>query len=145
MGGLWHWRGRNRDEQSREAIRRAQVRRRAHRRGYLAEFAALLFLMTKGYRPLAWRFSASGGEIDLIVRRGDVIAFVEVKARKSIEDAIFAIDGRKRQRFSRAMNAWLIRNPWGCERSLRIDAVYITGWLRPHHYEGAFEPGRMSF
>jgi len=122
-----------------------QARRRAHKLGYLAELIALLFLMAKGYRPLAWRFSAAGGEIDLIVRRGDVIVFVEVKARKNMENAILSIDGRKRHRFSRAMNAWLTRNPWGCERSLRIDAVYITGWIRPHHHEGAFEPARTSF
>lgn len=139
MPGLWRWRDRNPDRSEADARRRLKARRRAHRRGYVAELVALLFLAAKGYRPLAWRFSAAGGEIDLIVRRGDIVAFVEVKARKEMEAAIFAIDGHKRRRFSRAMNAWLLKNPWGCERSLRIDAVYITGWLRPHHHEGAFE------
>ena len=50
-------------------------------RGHRAEWIALLFLVAKGYRPLARRFRAGGGEIDLVVTRGDTIAFVEVKSR----------------------------------------------------------------
>jgi aryl-alcohol dehydrogenase-like predicted oxidoreductase len=61
-------------------------RRGALRRGHVAEFAALAFLMLKGYRPIARRFSASGGEIDLIVRRGRNVVFVEVKARGALAD-----------------------------------------------------------
>lgn len=139
MHGLWRWRDRKPDQGEGPMRRRLKARRRAYRRGYAAELVAILFLMLKCYRPLAWRFSAAGGEIDLIVKRGDIIAFVEVKARHGMEAAIFAIDGRKRRRFSRAMNAWLLKNPWACERSLRIDAVYITAWLRPHHHQGVFE------
>lgn len=59
---------------------RGQARRRAaDLRGHVAEATALVRLVLKGYRPLARRFRAGGGEIDLIVARGDTIAFVEVK------------------------------------------------------------------
>jgi len=81
-------------------------------RGHRAEWIALLFLISKGYRPLARRYAASGGEIDLIVMRGDTIAFVEVKARGLMEDALSAITLTKRRRFSRAVRAWLSRNTW---------------------------------
>ena len=64
-------------------------------RGHRAEWIALLFLVMKGYRPLARRYAASGGEIDLIVMRGDTIAFVEVKARGLMDDALSAITARK--------------------------------------------------
>ena len=69
-------------------------RRATFLRGYYAEWIALLCLLAKGYRPLARRYAAGGGEIDLIAVRGDTIAFVEVKARGSMEDALTAITCR---------------------------------------------------
>ena len=118
----------------------AKERRRAtFSRGRIAEGLALGCLVLKGYRPLAWRFSASGGEIDLVVARGRTIAFVEVKARAALEDAQGASDGRKRRRFSRAVRAWVSRHPWAMERTLRADAVFIAPGRYPRHLEAAFE------
>lgn len=115
------------------------LRRRALRLGYLAEHLALLSLMLKGYRLVAWRYAAAGGEIDLIVRRGDVVAFVEVKARADLERARAAIDGTKRRRFSGAARAWLARNAWAGGMILRADAVLVTPRRWPVHVPGAFE------
>jgi len=113
------------------------TRRRALQRGHAAEFAALAFLMLKGYRPIARRFSASGGEIDLIVRRGRTVAFVEVKARGRLADARIAIGATTRRRFSRAVRAWVSRNPW-CETwTLRADAVFLAPMRLPLHMEHA--------
>ena len=56
-------------------------RRRSERAGRRAEWIGALILTLKGYRILARRFRVHSGEIDLIARRGDVIAFIEVKAR----------------------------------------------------------------
>lgn len=114
-------------------------RRGALRRGHLAEFCALAFLMLKGYRPLARRFSAAGGEIDLIVRRGRAVVFVEVKTRGALADAQTAIGATKRRRFSRAVRAWATRNPWCADWTLRADAVFIAPMRLPLHLEQAFE------
>jgi putative endonuclease len=95
--------------------------------------------MLKGYRPLARRYSVQGGEIDLIVARGDTIVFVEVKARAQMELAVEAIGFQKRRRFSRAVRAWLSRNPWAMARTLRADAVLVAPRRWPRHVEGAFE------
>jgi putative endonuclease len=108
-------------------------------RGHRAEWIALLFLISKGYRPLARRYAASGGEIDLIVMRGDTIAFVEVKARGLMNDALSAITARKRQRFSRAVRAWLSRNSWAVDKTWRADAVFIAPKTWPKHIVSAFE------
>ncbi len=108
-------------------------------RGHHAEWIALLFLLLKGCRPLARRYAASGGEIDLIVMRGDTIAFVEVKARGLMEDALSAITARKRQRFSRAVRAWLSRNAWAEGKTWRADAVFIAPKRWPQHIASAFE------
>ena len=108
-------------------------------RGHRAEWIALLFLVTKGYRPIARRYAASGGEIDLIVMRGDTIAFVEVKARGLMDDALSAITARKRRRFSRAVRAWLSRNTWAEGKTWRADAVFIAPKTWPKHIVSAFE------
>jgi putative endonuclease len=108
-------------------------------RGHRAEWIALLFLVAKGYRPLARRYAASGGEIDLIVMRGDTIAFVEVKARGLMDDALSAITARKRQRFSRTVRAWLSRNGWAADKTWRADAVFIAPKRWPQHIVSAFE------
>ncbi len=118
----------------------AKVRRRATEgRGRWAEAVALLYLLAKGYRPLARRFAAAGGEVDLVVRRGSTIAFVEVKARAALEDALTAITAGKRRRFSRAARAWLARHPGAAGLTWRADAVYVAPWSRPRHREAAFE------
>ena len=78
------------------AARDASERRRAaYRHGHLAEAAALLLLLAKGFRPLARRYKTPLGEIDLIVKRGRTIAFVEVKARALERDALESV-GRNR-------------------------------------------------
>ncbi len=114
-------------------------RRAAFLRGHGAELLALAFLVLKGYRPLARRFSAAGGEIDLIVARGDTVAFVEVKARGTMEDALTAITATKRRRFSRAARAWLSRHPSPAAKTWRADAVYLAPRRWPQHHVAAFE------
>ena len=121
-------------------MKTALERRRAtFLRGHRAEWMALLFLMAKGYRPLARRYAAAGGEIDLIVRRGGTVAFVEVKARGAMDDALSAITPAKRRRFSRAARAWLARNPWATSKTWRADAVFVAPRRWPQHIVSAFE------
>ncbi len=118
---------------------RSDRRRRAWKRGFRAETTALVFLMLKGYRPLARRYGGKGGEIDLIMRRGRAIAFVEVKARDALEAALEAIGPGKRRVFSRAVAHWLTRNPWAVAFDLRADAVLVAPRRLPRHIVAAFE------
>jgi len=117
----------------------AARRRAAYRRGHGAERIALIWLLLKGYRPLARRYAAHGGEVDLIVKRGDTIAFVEVKARGALADALEAIGSLKRRRFSQAARAWTARNPWTAGKTLRADAVFVAPRRWPRHVPAAFE------
>lgn len=119
---------------------RALERRRAtFLRGHRAETIALLYLVMKGYWPVARRYSAAGGEIDLIMRRGDTIAFIEVKARGLMDDALNAITATKRQRFSRAVRSWVSCHPWAEGKTWRADAVFIAPKRWPNHIVSAFE------
>ena len=120
-------------------MKAAERRRATFSRGRIAEMLELGCLLGKGYRPLAWRFAASGGEIDLVVARGGTVAFVEVKARATMDEALTAIGAQKRRRFSRAVRAWVSRHPWAMQRTLRADAVFIAPGRWPRHLEAAFE------
>ena len=73
------------------------------------------------------------------MKRGGTIAFIEVKARGRLDDALAAISARKRQRFSRAARAWAARNPWAADKTLRADAVFIAPGRWPRHIAAAFE------
>jgi putative endonuclease len=120
-------------------------RRSALRLGHHAEWLAAGFLMLKGYRLVARNYggtvgnSSKGGEIDLIMRKGDVIAFIEVKARRETEMALTAVTPGKIRLVSRTVRLWLTRNPWANGLTWRGDIVAVSGWRKPVHLEAAFE------
>ncbi|MCC6355053.1 MAG: YraN family protein [Verrucomicrobiae bacterium] len=78
-------------------------------RGSFGERAAAAFLRTRGYRILTRRFAAGGGEIDLVCRHGEVLAFVEVKARSRDDFGrpAEAVTAKKRRRIAKAALAYL--------------------------------------
>eukprot|EP01037_Dinobryon_pediforme_P008184 gene8184-8268_t len=80
-----------------------------------------------------------GGEIDIIVGKAGLVAFVEVKARPTMEAAQTAITPQKIQRISRAARVWLARNQWAAQTSLRGDAIYIAPYCLPRHLIAAYE------
>lgn len=114
-------------------------RQRARSFGRAGEWAALAWLLLRRYRILQRNFLAPGGEIDLVICRGDTVAFVEVKARPQVEMARTAITEQKRRRIERAARAWLSRNRWANGYNLRGDAVFVSRGRWPEHLEGAFE------
>ena len=118
---------------------RREGRLRARGFGIRAEWIALAWLTLRGWRVLARNYLVKGGEIDLVAARGDVVAFVEVKARPSIDEARTAITPEKRRRISRAAAHWLARNPAAASRTLRGDAIFIAPRKFPRHIENVFE------
>jgi putative endonuclease len=121
-----------------QAEQRTERRREAHIYGLRAESIAALLLRLKGYTILTRRFVVSGGEIDLVARRGGSIAFVEVKARADLEVAAIAISATKRRRIARAARVWLTRNPWAASLTLRGDAVFVARGRLPRHQPDAY-------
>jgi putative endonuclease len=107
--------------------------------GLRAEALATLWLRLKFFRILARNYAASGGEIDVIARRGDLLVFVEVKARPEFEAAQMAIDARKIARISRAARVWLAAHPRLAPCALRGDAILVAPRRPPRHVPGAFE------
>jgi len=116
----------------------ARLRRAAYRRGHAGERLAALRLMLAGYRILARRYRTRLGEIDLIARRGDVVAFIEVKRRAELVTGLEAVTPQARLRIHRAAELYLMRNPLLAERVLRFDVIVITPWAWPRHIVDAW-------
>ena len=113
-------------------------RRAALQRGRWAERLAACWLIAKGYRILARNQRTPFGEIDLIARRGRLLALVEVKARVSRADALEALRPMQQQRIARA-GAWFVaQRPALQELDIRCDLIIVPAWRRPAHLPDAW-------
>jgi putative endonuclease len=83
----------------------------------------------RGYRILGANVRVAGNELDLIVRRGRRLVFVEVKerARDGFGGPIAAVDREKRRRVRRAAEAWLAAHPGSAAPDVRFEVAAITG------------------
>ncbi len=117
-------------------------RLRAYKRGHRSEWLAAAALLLKGYRIVARRYRTKLGEIDLIARRGDLVAIVEVKARPTLIEAMEAIARTSERRIEAAADLWLVRQPDYARLSLRFDMVAVLPFRWPVHVENIFQGGR---
>jgi putative endonuclease len=117
----------------------ANIRKiRALRKGAIAEYRAVLALLLKGYRIAAFRYRTKLGEIDIIARKGDLVACIEVKARANIESAVTAVSPLSQRRIRAASNLWLARQPDATRLSIRYDIISVSPWRWPVHLIEAF-------
>ena len=115
-------------------------RQKAWRRGRRSEGLALLALRLAGYRILAHDHRSAPGEIDIIARRGSVLAFVEVKARADLVTAAESLPSRQRRRIARAAEGFLALRPELHLCRCRFDVILVTPWRWPHHIRDAWRP-----
>ncbi len=108
--------------------------------GHRAETLAAWALRLKGYRILARRYRTPLGEIDLVARRGDTVAIVEVKARASLEAAMDAVTPAAQGRIERAADLWLGSQRDHARLSLRFDIVAVLPRRWPVHIPNAWGP-----
>ncbi len=102
-------------------------------RGLRAEGLALLALMLRGYRPVARNLKTPVGEIDLVVRRGRILAVIEVKTRGTLADAAESIRPEQQARIRRAAEWLLNRRPDLARLTIRFDAVLVLPGRWPKH------------
>jgi putative endonuclease len=117
-------------------------RRQAFRRGHTAELLCLWHLRLRGYRILARRFRVPSGEIDLIARRGRVLAAIEVKARADLASAGESISHRQRRRVMRALEHFLALRPDLAALAPRFDVMLVAPGRLPQHVVDAWRGDR---
>ncbi len=113
-----------------------------YKKGHNAEKRACLFLMLKGYWPVRYNFrvgrGTGAGEVDLIMRRGRTLVFVEVKIRRTLTDALHAISPLNQARIVRTSAVFLARNPQYKTYQVRYDAVLMAPKCWPRHIREAW-------
>lgn len=113
-------------------------RRRAERRGRIAEILAAIYLMFKGYRLIAWRVRTPRGEIDLILSHRKHIVFVEVKTRREIDAGLQSVNVVKARRTVDAARMWIGRNAGLLDVAYRFDIVVFAANHWPRHIVNAY-------
>jgi putative endonuclease len=113
----------------------------AFRVGLSAESRAAAFLIAKGFRILARRYRTPVGEIDIVARRRDLLVFVEVKARATLDGAAESVTPRQQRRIVAAAEAWLaaLADEW--KGDIRFDAMLVAPGRIPRHIQAAFDAG----
>jgi putative endonuclease len=112
-----------------------------HKRGLAGENQAIRYLQSQGWQVVAHRFRVGRIELDIVARRGPVVAFVEVKVRRgtAFGSPFEAITGAKRREMVKAARAWVDR--FGQPHDIfRFDCIALTG-NKLEHLEDAFRPG----
>ena len=110
----------------------SERRVRAYRHGLFAETAAALLLRLKGHRIIARRYKTPVGEIDLVALKGKRLAFVEVKQRKTFDEAGWSLPSRARRRIVRAAQSDFAGH------HIAFDVVLAAPWALPRYIENAF-------
>jgi putative endonuclease len=118
--------------------RGAAKRQRAERRGRFAEWMCLWHLRLRGWRIVAQGWRCPAGEIDIVARRGRVLAIIEVKSRGEVAVAAHALTPRQRRRIARAAEALLISRPDLGGLDLRFDLMLVAPKRLPRHWRDAW-------
>jgi putative endonuclease len=97
-----------------------------------------------GLKLLARNYTTRHGELDLVMREGDTVVFVEVRYRVSAGhgDAAASVTRGKRDKLIRTAQLWLAAHPRDAQRPCRFDVVSYDGPAadaRMHWLRGAFE------
>ncbi|MEA2344077.1 MAG: putative endonuclease, partial [Thermoanaerobaculia bacterium] len=101
------------------------------------------FYRLHGYRIVSRNVHLRGGEIDLVVARGRLLGFVEVKARQSITAGygVDAVDRRKKLQLISLAEQYLTRHPHSGEVRHDIVSLFWNGWrFIVTHFPDAFRP-----
>lgn len=111
----------------------------AERAGQRGETLAAFFLQAKLYRIRHRRYKTPIGEIDLVVERGGILVFVEVKTRSHHTLEAEALEAVNTARIVRAAEHWLARHPREAEKTCRFDVIFLAPGRWPRHLINAFE------
>lgn len=119
-------------------------REKAERRGHRGETLAAWYLRLHGWMILARRQRTPRGEVDLVARRGQMVAFIEVKWRRNGADLATAIDEFRLRRVAAAAQS-IAHHYCRPGDDMRIDVLLLARRRWPRHIANAWMPVNESF
>ena len=120
------------------ATRADPKRLKARRRGRIAEYLCRWHLRLRGWRILACDWRCPAGEIDILARRRNVLAVIEVKSRPDFAAGAAALSPRQRRRIARATEVFLLTHPDLAAMAVRFDVMVVEPRRLPRHLAGAW-------
>ncbi len=130
----------NTGDTARMSPAKRQKKQQAWKFGRFAEGLAAWHLRFRGYRIVARGFRSTVGEIDIVARRGRVLVFIEVKARKDLGAAAQSLRPRQAGRIVRAAGAFIQSRPALSALDQRFDVILVVPWKLPVHLVDAWRP-----
>lgn len=110
--------------------------------GKIAETIAVWYFILHGFAVIKRNFitgrGTGAGEIDLIVTKKNLLVFVEVKKRKSFEEAAYAIKEQQQKRIWKAAENFIKNNPQYIDRDIRFDAFLVKSIFSFKHISDAW-------
>lgn len=100
-------------------------RKVAYEQGLEAEKIAAQYFQFKGYKVIERRYKTPVGEVDFVVRKGNVLVFAEVKSYKNEEQALYAITSAARRRIEAAAMHFIAHNEEVTPCDMRFDVVVV--------------------
>ncbi len=122
-----------------------QARKAAERRGRFGESLALLYLRVMGHALLARGYRTRQGEIDLVMRKGRLIVFFEVKRRGDFLSAGEAIRIQQKRRITAAAKQYLRDHPGMARLDQRFDAILLAPGRLPRHIKDAWRESDLGY
>ena len=119
---------------------KSDKRREAETRGQRGETIAAWLLRIKGYRIIARGMRNAMGEIDIIAKRRHTIAFIEVKTRATLDEALSAVSATQQQRIERAAMSFVSTREDLRSLDMRFDVIAVIPKKWPYHLLDAWRP-----
>lgn len=106
--------------------------------GIIAEYCAIILLLVKMYKILKIRYRNYSGEIDIIAKKGNMLVFVEVKARMRLDQNYTPVSDHQIRRIRNAATLFIAQNPKYHNCDVRFDLIIIAGNALPKHMRNAW-------
>lgn len=118
-----------------------------YQHGQQAEALAKKYLEQQGYTILAERYlptnsgvgkGSGAGELDLVIAQDNTLIFIEVKARPTVEDGLYAITEKQQRRIRNGAQNYLAASGYSLEYSCRFDVLIVLPNTSIKHVQNAF-------